>query len=85
MQPWHKRLEGTGKRALAKVAALVFRRAAPALPAGLRRVLLVRIDDRVGEALANMALGRGTNLDLSLFAQARVASGSIPTERHQSR
>src|SRR5678816_4567560 len=51
MEPWHKRLEGTGKRALARVAALAFRRAAPTLPAGLRRVLLVRIDDRLGEAL----------------------------------
>ncbi len=51
MQPWHKRLEGTGKKALARVAALVFRRPPRALPAGLRRVLLVRLDDRVGEAL----------------------------------
>jgi ADP-heptose:LPS heptosyltransferase len=51
MQPWHKRLEGTGKQALARVAARVFRRPARTLPAGLRRVLLVRIDDRVGEAL----------------------------------
>jgi ADP-heptose:LPS heptosyltransferase len=33
------------------VAALAFRRTAPTLPAGLRRVLLVRIDDRLGEAL----------------------------------
>ncbi|HSP18066.1 MAG TPA: glycosyltransferase family 9 protein, partial [Myxococcaceae bacterium] len=51
MQPWHKRLEGTGKRALARVAALAFRRPAGALPSGVRRVLLVRIDDRVGQAL----------------------------------
>ena len=51
MQPWHKRLEGTGKRALARAAALAFRRPSPALPAGPRRVLLVRVDDRVGEAL----------------------------------
>ena len=51
MQPWHKRLEGTGKRALARVAALAFRRPPRALPSALGRVLLVRIDDRVGEAL----------------------------------
>jgi len=51
MQPWHKRLEGTGKRALASVAARAFRRPVPALPSGLHRVLLVRIDDRVGQAL----------------------------------
>lgn len=56
MQPWHKRLEGTGKRALARVAALAFRRPARALPAGLRRVLLVRIDDRLGEALLTTPL-----------------------------
>ena len=51
MEPWNKRLEGTGKRALARVAGLAFRRPPRALPAGLRRVLLVRIDERVGEAL----------------------------------
>jgi ADP-heptose:LPS heptosyltransferase len=51
MQPWHKRLEGTGKRALATAAAWAFRRPSPALPPGLGRVLLVRVDDRVGEAL----------------------------------
>ena len=56
MEPWHKRLEGTGKRALARIAALAFRRPARALPAGLRRVLLVRIDDRVGEALLTTPL-----------------------------
>ena len=56
MQPWHKRLEGTGKRALARVAALAFRRPARGLPSGLRRVLLVRIDDRVGEALLTTPL-----------------------------
>ncbi len=56
MQPWHKRLEGTGKRALARVASLAFRRPARALPAGPRRVLLVRIDDRVGEALLTTPL-----------------------------
>lgn len=51
MQSWHKRLEGTGKRALARVAALAFRRPVRVLPSGLRRILLVRIDDRVGQAL----------------------------------
>jgi|RhiMethySRZTD1v2_1073278.scaffolds.fasta_scaffold424819_2 ADP-heptose:LPS heptosyltransferase len=51
MEPWHKRLEGTGKRALARAAARVFRRSVPTLPTGVRRVLLVRIDQRVGEAL----------------------------------
>ena len=56
MHPWHKRLEGTGKRALARVAALVLRRPTRALPAGLRRVLLVRVDDRVGEALLTTPL-----------------------------
>jgi ADP-heptose:LPS heptosyltransferase len=56
MDPWHKRLEGTGKRALARVAARVFRRSVPTLPAGVRRVLLVRIDDRVGEALLTTPL-----------------------------
>src|SRR5215813_11231897 len=56
MEPWLKRLEGTGKRALARIAARVFRRPAPTLPAGVRRVLLVRIDDRVGEALLTTSL-----------------------------
>jgi len=51
MQPWHKRLEGTAKRALARMASALLRRPPPPLPAGLRRVLLVRIDDRLGEAL----------------------------------
>ncbi|HEY1904701.1 MAG TPA: glycosyltransferase family 9 protein [Myxococcaceae bacterium] len=59
MQPWNKRLEGTGKRALARVAALAFRRPARALPAGLRRVLLVRVDQRVGEALLTTPLVLG--------------------------
>ncbi|HZW87702.1 MAG TPA: heptosyltransferase, partial [Myxococcaceae bacterium] len=56
MEPWLKRLEGTGKRGLARIAARVFRRPAPTLPAGVRRVLLVRIDDRVGEALLTTSL-----------------------------
>ncbi len=56
MEPWHKRLEGTGKRALARVAALAFRRPIRLLPAGPGRVLLVRIDDRVGEALLTTPL-----------------------------
>ena len=56
MDAWNKRLEGTGKRALARMAARVFRRPAPTLPAGLRRVLLVRIDDRMGEALLTAPL-----------------------------
>jgi heptosyltransferase III len=56
MEPWLKRLEGTGKRALARVAALAFRRPARALPPGPGRVLLVRIDDRVGEALLTTPL-----------------------------
>ncbi|MGZ6076883.1 MAG: glycosyltransferase family 9 protein [Myxococcaceae bacterium] len=51
MQSWNKQLEGTGKRALARMAALAFRRPARALPSGPRRILLVRIDDRVGQAL----------------------------------
>jgi heptosyltransferase III len=51
-----KRLEGWAKRALALLgAALLFRpgrrRRAQARTAAARRVLLVRIDDRVGEAL----------------------------------
>src|SRR5262249_42327817 len=50
MQPWNKRLEGTGKRAPPRVAARVFQGPAPTMPAGLRRVLLVRIGDRMGEA-----------------------------------
>src|SRR5215831_12366130 len=56
MEPWLKRLEGTGKRALARLAALAFRRPARALPPGLGRVLLVRIDERVGEALLTTPL-----------------------------
>jgi ADP-heptose:LPS heptosyltransferase len=56
MEPWLKRLEGTGKRALARITTLAFRRPAPALPAGLRRVLLVRVDERVGEALLTTPL-----------------------------
>ena len=56
MEPWLKRLEGTGKRALARIAALAFRRPARALPPGLGRVLLVRIDERVGEALLTTPL-----------------------------
>lgn len=56
MDPWHKQLEGTGKRGLARLAALAFRRPSPPLPAGIRRVLLVRIDDRVGEALLTTPL-----------------------------
>ena len=51
-----KRLEGWAKRALALLAAALFHRPgrrsrAPARLASARRVLLVRIDDRVGEAL----------------------------------
>ena len=56
MEPWLKRLEGSGKRGLARVAAVAFRRPSPALPAGVRRVLLVRIDDRLGEALLTTPL-----------------------------
>ena len=56
MEPWHKRLEGTGKRVLARIAALAFRRPARALPPGPGRVLLVRIDDRMGEALLTTPL-----------------------------
>jgi len=56
MEPWLKRLEGTGKRVLARVAALAFRRPARALPPGPGRVLLVRVDDRVGEALLTTPL-----------------------------
>ena len=56
MDAWHKRLEGTGKRGLARLAALAFRRPSPALPSGIRRVLLVRVDDRVGEALLTTPL-----------------------------
>src|SRR5215469_15854565 len=56
MEPWLKRLEGTGKRALARIAARAFRRPARALPPGFGRVLLVRIDDRVGEALLTTPL-----------------------------
>ena len=59
MQPWNKRLEGTGKRALARVAALAFRRPARAVPPRLRRVLLVRVDARVGEALLTTPLVLG--------------------------
>ncbi len=51
-----KRLEGWAKRALALLAAVLFfrptrRRQAPARLAAASRVLLVRVDDRVGEAL----------------------------------
>ncbi len=51
-----KRLEGWAKRALALLAAALFyrpgrRSKAPARLSAARRVLLVRIDDRVGEAL----------------------------------
>jgi heptosyltransferase III len=51
-----KRLEGWAKRALALLAAALFHRPgrrsrAPARLASARRVLLVRVDDRVGEAL----------------------------------
>jgi len=56
MDAWNKRLEGTGKRGLARLAALALRRPAPGLPAELRRVLLVRIDDRLGEALLTTPL-----------------------------
>jgi len=54
--PLLKRLEGWAKRALALLAAVLFyrpRRASLAKQrlASVRRVLLVRIDDRVGEAL----------------------------------
>jgi len=56
MDPWHKRLEGTGKHSLARLAALAFRRPSRALPAGIRRALLVRVDDRVGEALLTTPL-----------------------------
>ena len=56
MEPWLKRLEGTGKRALARIAALAFRRPVRALPPGPGRVLLVRVDDRVGEALLTTPL-----------------------------
>jgi heptosyltransferase III len=58
MQPWNKRLEGSAKRALARAAAAAFRRPPRALPSGLRRVLLVRIDERVGEALLTTPLAR---------------------------
>jgi lipopolysaccharide heptosyltransferase III len=56
MIPWHKRLEGLGKRFLARVAGLLFRRAGRRDRAAgqlltASRVLLVRIDDRLGEAL----------------------------------
>jgi heptosyltransferase III len=51
-----KRLEGWAKRALALLAAALFfrpgrRSRAPERLASARRVLLVRVDDRVGEAL----------------------------------
>ncbi len=59
MEPLLKRLEGTGKRALARIAAVAFRRPPPTLPAGVRRVLLVRIDDRMGEALLITPLALG--------------------------
>jgi ADP-heptose:LPS heptosyltransferase len=56
MEPWPKRLEGLAKRALARVAALFLRRPALLPPASPRRVLLVRIDDRLGEALLTTPL-----------------------------
>jgi heptosyltransferase III len=54
--PLLKRLEGWAKRALALLASVLFFRPwrasrVPARLANVRRVLLVRIDDRVGEAL----------------------------------
>ncbi len=54
MIPWHKHLEGFAKRSLARLAALFFRRPGRREPPQLAngsRVLLVRIDDRLGEAL----------------------------------
>jgi heptosyltransferase-3 len=56
MIPWHKRLEGLAKRALARVAVLLFwrprRQERVAARLGVAsRILLVRIDDRLGEAL----------------------------------
>jgi heptosyltransferase-3 len=56
MIPWHKRLEGLAKRSLARVAGLLFRRPGrkerPAVQLlDASRVLLVRIDDRLGEVL----------------------------------
>ncbi len=95
MQPWHKRLEGTGKRALARVAALAFRRPARALPSGLRRVLLVRVDDRVGEALLTTPLAtalkrlqpaptRGRPRAPQDGARARGAPGGRPHPRRST-
>jgi heptosyltransferase-3 len=56
MIPWHKRLEGLAKLALARLAAVLLSRSdrqhgASARVANACRILLVRIDDRVGEAL----------------------------------
>ena len=56
MEPWPKRLEGLAKRVLARVAAVRLRRPALLPPASPRRVLLVRIDDRLGEALLTTPL-----------------------------
>jgi ADP-heptose:LPS heptosyltransferase len=89
MQPWNKRLEGTGKRALARVAALAFQRPARALPAGLRRVLLVRVDERVGEALLTTPLALGLkqispppDVDVLVHAKtARVLEGHPAIDR----
>ena len=89
MQPWHKRLEGTGKRALARVAALGFRRPVPELPAGPGRVLLVRIDDRVGEALLTTPLASALKrlqppprVDVLVHARtARVLEGHPAIDR----
>jgi heptosyltransferase III len=78
MEPWPKRLEGLAKRALARVAALFLRRPALLPPASPRRVLLVRIDDRLGEALLTTPLAtalrrRWPDVAVEALVHARTA------------
>jgi hypothetical protein len=78
MEPWPKRLEGLAKRALARVATLLLRRPAFLPPASPRRVLLVRIDDRVGEALLTTPLAtalrrRWPTVEVEVLVHARTA------------
>ncbi len=80
---WHKRLEMWAKLALALVASVLLwrpgrrRKTGTALPAP-RRVLLVRIDNRVGEALLTTPLlstlkGTPSPPEVHVLVHARVA------------
>jgi ADP-heptose:LPS heptosyltransferase len=78
MEPWTKRLEGLAKRVLARVAVLLLRRRALLPPASPRRMLLVRIDDRLGEALLTTPLAtalrrRWADVAVEALVHARTA------------